>query len=275
MKLYKLALVASLLAPSVAFAQSGSGGLDTRAMDGAQRYAEINIPYIMTSSGSSNTVFGATLAPLGGVVYSRSGALANVFIPVGATTISTTTVAALPYAANVAVYHHLASSSGSACSQIIIQGVDQFGNDRSENLGAVSSSFVSSNYAYDRITGIFGTGCTYSGASTAAKLRMIVGRNLGLRRVVRNHQDILAYCFDSDGAATSYPPRCVNAKPYTGVVASNATRGDFEWMGLTLNTAYNTLTIPGTVGSAVSAGTYLSNGIHGSSVIIRLRGNKW
>jgi len=68
MKLYKLALIGSLLFPSIAFAQSGGDGLDTKALDGQQRYAEINIPFVFTSSGSSNINFAS------GMPYSSSNA---------------------------------------------------------------------------------------------------------------------------------------------------------------------------------------------------------
>jgi hypothetical protein len=277
MKLYKLALIASLLFPSITFAQSGGAGLDTKALDGQQRYAEISIPFIMTSSGSSNSNFAAGMTPSGGVVFTRGGALANIFIPNNATTISTATVGALPYAATVAMYHlNSGMSTPPQCTQIVISGVDQFGNDISENLGTVGVSYVQSNNAFDRITYVVGTGCTYgTGVTTASKLRMIVGRGIGLKRRIRSIKsgqiaDILAYCFDPDGGTSTLQMRCVSGLPYSSSNANTLVNGDFQGSGLTTNVAYSTLTIPGTLGAAVTG-----NGANGSSVVIRLRGNKW
>lgn len=277
MKLYKLALIGSLLFPSIAFAQSGGGGLDTKALDGQQRYAEINIPFVFTSSGSSNSNFATGMTPSGGVVFSRGGALANIFIPNNATTIQSSTVTALPYAATIAMYHlNSGMTTPPQCTQILVSGVDQFGNDIQEDLGTVGVSYVQSHNAFDRITNVTGTGCTYgTGVTTASKLRMIVGRGIGLKRKIRQIKgtqiaDILAYCFDPDGGVATYSPRCISGMPYSSSNANTLVNGDFQGSGLTTNVAYSTLTIPGTLGAAVTG-----NGANGSSIVIRLRGNRW
>lgn len=253
MKLYKLALVASLLAPSVALAQSGPGGLDHKALDGLRRYWNVIIPSVATSSSPATMVIG------------KGGGLANVYLPSTATTFSiTSTIASMPYAATIAVRHEdlgSATTTVLSCSQVLVSGIDQFGNDRQENLGTVSETYVSTSYAYDQITGIFGSGCNYqTGLSdTSDRFRAIVGRGVGVKGTIRRAADILSLCYDSDPVTAANGFRCIQRNS-SGVLPI-----------VPVYAPYNLITLPGTVGSAEAN----SAGTEKAQVVIRVRSSKW
>ena len=252
-----------LLTPGIAFAQytntnavSTSGGLAHTALDGTIREREITIPYVVTSTDPATCFLGRDC-----MVDWRPS--------VGATSLTiTTTIGALPYAADVAIRaDDIGSDTAAAlsCTSLSITGVNQFGAVVTDHaVTTLSETFQVTNNAWDRILIISMSGCNFASWGTNDRIRMIVGRGIGVRNRIVKSGDILSVAYDPDGATATRS--LVVLSPF-----SNNTISGWGFSQFTPNYLYGKITIPGTLGSAVSAG--YSAGQEASSLIIRTRAN--
>lgn len=259
-KLIKLLITTFLvLTPSITLAQSGPNGQDHKTLDGARREWDTVSLAVMTSSSPTTMIVGRG----GGLVDFRPSTVTTGFT-------FTTTIGAMPYAATVAVRHEdlgAATVPVLSCSNVRIQGYDQFGVERHEDLGTVAETYVSTRYAYDRITAIITSGCNYGAISDSSdRFRAIVGRGIGVRNTIRHPNDILSLCYDRDGGVATGGLLCAP------VVASTFGGKTVYMSAVTpVYAPYNLITIPGTVGAAENN----SAGSQGAFLFIRTRSNIW
>ena len=245
-----------LLTPGIAFAQSGGGGLAHTALDGTRREWDVVIPSVMTSTDPATCFHGRDCM----VNWQPSAGASSLTI--------TTTIGALPYAADVAIRaEDLGSATAPAlsCTSLTITGINQYGYQVADTgVTSLSETFQATNNAFDRITSIVMSGCNFSVWDTSDRIRMIVGRGIGVRNKINRSADILSIGYDPDGATATRS--FVVLSPL-----SNNTISGWGFSQFTPNYLYGKITIPGTLGSAVSAG--YSAGQGGSTLVIRTRAN--